>query len=198
MPRTSAKTTKGKREAKKGQIPLDRYLEKPRKGRPVKIRPSWVRGRADNYRYIFNLIWRKVWPGLAKAETREDVLSSFSEVEIGAYAFEFVNLADLILEAVRDPKFPKRKPDAQVNFLADSIGAHGMLTPRSSRDVCERERARIKHIHRILCYEFYIECSCGYKGHSRNHGCPICEAKVDIQGNSASGLDAIVKSLPRT
>jgi len=39
----------------------------------------------------------------------------------------------------------------------------------SSRDICERERARVKGVHRILHYEFYVECSCSYKGISRNH-----------------------------
>jgi hypothetical protein len=103
---------------------------------------------------------------------------SFSGEEVRAYATDLVMLADLILQVVQDPKFPKRKREAQINFLADSIAAHGMVTPRSSRDTCERERARTKRVQRILSYEYYVECSCGYKGHSRNHACPNCEAQI--------------------
>lgn len=183
MARISAKIGTQQRARKADQIPLDSDSAKRRRGRPVKIQPSWVRGRADNYRYIFGLIWKHVWPGLSKARVREDVVNSFSETKVGAYALEFVTLAELILRVVRDPKFPKRKSEAQINFLADSIGAHGQLTPRSSRDTCERERARIKQAHRILYYEYYIGCSCGYQGRSRNHACPKCEAAIPFEAN---------------
>jgi hypothetical protein len=137
-----------------------------------------VRGRADNYRQVFDLFWQDVWPDLSKATTQKDVIQSFSRPEVGAYALDLIRLADLILLVVTDPQFPKHKREAQINFLADSIAAYGVVTPRSSRDICERERARINRVHRILCYEFYIECSCGYKGHSRNHACPMCEAEI--------------------
>jgi hypothetical protein len=164
--------------------------EKGRRGRPAKIQPSWVRGRADNYRWIFDQIWKYVWPGLSKAETQKDVIQTFARPEVGSYALELITMADLILRVVRDPKFPKRKREAQINFLADSIGACGTVTPRSSRDICERERARIKHAHRILSYEFYVECSCGYKGHSRNHACPKCEATIDFKSDSLFDIDS--------
>jgi len=96
---------------------------------------------------------------------------------------------DLILQVAHDPKFPKRKREAQINFMADSIAAHGVVTPRSSRDICDRERTRIKRVHRILHYEFYIECSCGYKGHSRKHGCPNCEAEIQFKPDSPFDID---------
>jgi hypothetical protein len=184
MGRTSAKIDKPKRARQTDKIALDKVSEKRPRGRPVKIQPSWVRGRADNYRYMFDLFWQHIWPDLSKAETQRDVIQSFARPEVGSYALDLIRSADLILKVVRDPKFPKRERRAQINFLADSIGAHGQLTPRSSRDVCERERARINRVHRILCYEFYIECSCGYKGHSRNHACPKCEAEIPLRPNS--------------
>jgi len=180
------------------KIPLDTTSEKPRRGRHRKIQPSWVRGRADNYRDIFHMIWERVWPGLSKAETRQDVVNSFSGTTIGGYALEFVTLADLILKVLKDPKFPKRKREARINFLADSIAAHGVLTPRSSRDVCEEHRARIEHVHRILSYEYYIECSCGYKGHSRNHACPKCEAVIPFETNSPFDIASMLDSDPDT
>ena len=181
MPRTSAKIRKRIRTHKKDKIPLDTFSEKRRRGRPVKVQPSWVRGRADNYRWIFDQIWRHVWARLSKAKTREDVIRSFQDAEVGSYALEFVISADLILRVVRDPKFPKRKRQAQINFLADSIAGQGTITPRSSRDICERERARAKRIHHIVRYEFYIECSCRYTGHSVNHACPKCGAAVPFR-----------------
>jgi hypothetical protein len=184
MPRTSAKVGKQERAQKKHKFPIDTFSEKQPRGRPRKIEPSTVRGRADNYHMVFDLFWQHVWPDLSKAKTQKDVIQSFSRPEVGSYALDLIRSADLILQVVRDPKFPKRKRTAQITFLADSIAAYGVVTPRSSRDICAKERERIKRIHRILCYEFYIECSCGYKGHSRNHACPECEAAIPFSIDS--------------
>lgn len=176
----SVKIKKSKRARKSVQNPLDRVLGKRRRGRPVRIKASWVRGTADNYRWILNQIWDRVGPRLLKAQTREDVVRSYEGADIGGYALEFVQMADLILRVLHERKFPKQSRKAKINFLADSIAAHGRVTPRSSRDICERERARIKRIHHILRYEFWIECSCGYKGRSLNHACPKCEAEIPL------------------
>jgi hypothetical protein len=189
MPRTSVKVDKQKRARKTDNFTLDRGLQKRPRGRPVKIQATWVRGRADNYRYIFSLIWDHVWPALSKAQTQQDAIQSFARPEVGSHALDLIRMADLILQVVRDSKFPKRKREAQINFMADSIAAHGLLTPRSSRDVCERERARIKRVHRILRYEYYVECSCGYKGQSRNHACPKCVAEIQFEPDSPFDID---------
>jgi hypothetical protein len=181
MAKTSAKVVKEQVAQKKTKIQLDTVSGKQGRGRPRKIQPSWVRGRADNLRMVFDLFWQHVWPSLSKAETQQDVIQSFSRAEVGSYALDLVRLSDLILRVVRDPKFPRQQREAQINFLADSIAAYGVVTPRSSRDICERERARIKKVHRILSYEFYIECSCGYTGYSRKHACPICEAQIQFK-----------------
>jgi hypothetical protein len=109
------------------------------------------------------------------------VLNTLNEAKVStAYALELITLADLILLVIKDPKFPKRKQEAQINFLADSIAGYGTFTPRSSRDICERERMRIKKTHRILAYEYYVRCSCGYEGPSRNHACPKCETTIQF------------------
>ena len=181
MAKTSAELGKERAAHKKTKIQLDTVSGKQGRGRPRKIQPSWVRGRADNLRMVFDLFWQHVWPSLSKAETQQDVIQSFARPEVGAYALDLVRLSDLILRVVRDPKFPRQQREAQINFLADSIAAYGVVTPRSSRDICERERARIKQVHRILSYEFYIECSCGYKGYSRKHACPTCEAEIHFK-----------------
>lgn len=182
MPKTSASLHGRSKAQEKINFPLDKDSEKQRRGPKPRIPASWVRGKADNYCWILDQLWYRIWPGLSTAQTRQDVVNSFSGSNISpAYSLEFVTLADLILKVVRDPKFPRRRREAQISFLADSIAGYGMFTPRSSRDICERERARIKQVHRILRYEYYIECSCSYKGPSRNHACPMCEAEIQFQ-----------------
>jgi hypothetical protein len=184
MPRIPAKRVKHKKASKKDNKPLDTISEKRRRGRHPKVIASWVRGRADNYRWILNQIWNQVGPRLLQAETREDVVRSFEDTEVGGYAVQFVILADLILKVVRDPDFPKRSREARINFLADSIAGDLSVTPRTARDICARERARIKRAHHIIRYEFWIECSCGYKGRSKNHACPKCEATIPLGSDS--------------
>src|SRR5258708_27454365 len=144
---------------------------------------SVITGRADNYRWILNQIWDRISPRLLKAQTREDVIGSYEGADIGGYALQFVQLADLILQVLKERKFPKQSRKAHINFLADSIGAHGLVTPRSSRDICERERARIERLHHIVRYEFWIKCSCGYQGRSLRHACPKCEAEIPLRAD---------------
>jgi hypothetical protein len=172
---------KRKKIAKQLTNPLDSFSRKRGRGRPPRVRSTEIRGRADNYRFIFGNIWERLWPRLSRALTDQEIIDSFLE---GAtpYAEEFVPaLANLILRVLRERKFPKR-PEAQINFLADSLAGLGYVSPRSSRDICQNERTREKRAHHILRYEFHIECSCGFKGRSRNHACPHCGAKIDLGG----------------
>ena len=180
MPKVSAKFGKAETGHRTKKLPLDTNSGRPRRGRRPTISASSIRGRADNYRWIFDLLWDAIWPKLSQAKTGQDVVLSFSGTKVGSYALEFIPLADLILSVLRDRRFPRRKREAQINFLADSIAGFGTVTPRSSRDICERERARINKAQRILSYEYFIECSCGYKGHSRKHACPMCEAEIEF------------------
>jgi hypothetical protein len=189
MGRTTAKRATDKKHKQRQQLPLDTFSEEVRRGRRPRIPGSWVRGRADNYRDTFELIWESIWPSLARAETEEDVINAFGAANVAAsLQSEVVNMAELILEVVRDPNFPRRDRQAQIRFLADSIAGFDTFTPRSSRDICERERARINRAHRIISYEYYIECSCGYKGTSRNHACPTCGAEIQFPLDSSFGI----------
>jgi len=198
MRKTSAETGNRRRKQKDEKNPLDRFSENERKrGRPPKIIASWVRGRADNYRGILDTVWDRVAPHLLKAKAREDVLKSFQDANVGGYALEFAISADLILQALRERKFPKRQRTAQINFIADSIAAQGVVSPRSSRDMCEKQRARIKRIHHIISYEYWIECSCGYKGRSLNHACPKCEAEIPLSTGSPLDNSFIFQTLSR-
>jgi hypothetical protein len=172
---------------KKLQNPLDTFSEKRHRGRPRRVGPSESLGRADNYRFIFDQVWGRLWPRLSQALTDQEVIDAFLE-SANPYAQEFMpSLASLVLRVIREPKFPKGR-EAQINFLADSLAGRGAVAPRSSRDICDRERARVKRAHHIVRYEFYVECSCGYKGRSQDHGCPECGAGIFFPVGSIFGL----------
>ena len=172
---------KSKRRPKKSQIPLDTVSKKARRGRPPRVRALEIRGRADNNRYIFGQVWDRFWPLLSTAESIEDVQKAVQE-GANPYDRNYIGFESLILQVLRDPKFPKRRK-ARVNFMADSLAGLGQITPRYSRDICERERAKAKREHHIIRYEVWIECSCRFKGRSRNHSCPKCGAAIEFGGS---------------
>lgn len=145
------------------------------------MRHSEIWGRADNYRGIFEQIWDGLRVPLLAARTEEEVRQAL-EKHAQPYASEFVpHLVGLILKVIRDPKFPKR-PEPQRNFLADSLAGLGRVTPRRSRDIAVQERTeyRAKTKYHILCHEFYVECSCGYKGPARDNACRKCGAEISF------------------
>lgn len=186
MERISAKIRKPSKRTKKGKLPLDTVLKKRGRGRPARMRFSEIRGRADNYRSILNQVWERLWPLLSKAQAEADVVKAFQQ-GANPYAQQFVPAwANLVLEVLQDKKFPKRR-QAQINFLADSLAGLGRIAPRRSRDICAEERAKAKRAHHIIRYEFYVECSCGYKGRSRNHACPKCKTRIDFGFGSIWG-----------
>ncbi len=180
--------TKRKQGEKRAKNPLDKFSVKRGRGRPPKIVASAIAGRAQNYRGILPLIWKELEPPLLEAETEDDVVRAFQMAQPGGN--EFSPLAPLILKVVKDPMFPKRQ-QARINFLADSVAGVGLVTPRSSRDICAKERKErkiLEQAHRILRYEFYIECSCDYKGHSTDHACPECGAQILFPVNLGSDI----------
>jgi hypothetical protein len=166
---------------KKNPEAVKKELQKRARGRPTKIPASEVIGRADHYRDILQAVWDQVWPSLSKAETKDDVIAAIERagpIERG----DFTGHASLVLAILKDTKFPKRR-QTRINYLADSLAAWGKVTPRRSRDICAQERAKAKRAHHIIRYEFHVECSCGYKGHSRDHACPKCGAAIQFLQN---------------
>jgi len=164
---------------KSTKIPLDKVSVKPGRGRTAQMPASEIVGRADNYGEILAGLWDSLWPLLQKARTDQDVIDAF-EKNPTLDTREFVpNMASLIFRVLNERKFPKRR-EAQIKFLADSIAGLGYIAPRSSRDICEKERAKEKRAHHIIRYEVYVECSCGFKGRSRNHACQKCGATVSF------------------
>jgi len=178
---------KRKKSKKKPTKPLDTFSEKRGRGRPARMRASEIRGRADNYRWILNQVWDRLWPLLSQARTEADVIRAFQE-GASPYDREFVpGLAVLALRVLHEPKFPKRR-EPQINFLADSLAGLGVVAPRRSRDICEQHRVDEKSAHHIIRYEFWVECSCGFKGRSRNHACPKCDATIPFSIPSVFNL----------
>jgi hypothetical protein len=158
----------------KAKKPLDRFSKKRGRGRPG-VRAKEILGRANNYRVMFRQIITGPEAPLLLAKSEPEVVEAFASWS--GYQNQFAPIAKLILKVMKEPKFPKM-PDAQGNFLADSLAARGEITPRSSRDLCERQRAKEGAATHIIRWEFYIECSCGYKGRSHDHSCPKCDAVI--------------------
>lgn len=155
------------------------------RGPKPRVRPSEVLGRAEHFRGILNDVWDRLWPRLSKAQTENDVTKAFQE---GARPYDqnFVpSLSQLLVEVLNEKTFPQRAKSMQ-RFIADSIAGVGIVTPRRSRDICAQARMAKKRVHHILRWEVFIECSCGYQGQSRDHGCPECGTKIEFPVNLGS------------
>jgi hypothetical protein len=166
---------KRKKPAPRSKKPIDTFPRKRLRGRPG-VRASELAGRSYNYHVIFHQIWDLVGERLLKASTEDDIVAAFQGTP---HHDEFKGISALLLKAARDPHFPNDR-GARINFLADSLAARGMVSLRRSRDICGRERAREKREqkHHIIRHEYYVECSCSYKGPARDNACPECGAKI--------------------
>lgn len=169
--------TSRKKSSEKSKNALDTSFPKRGRGRPAKVRASEIRGRADNYRGILQNVWGQLWPALSEAQTEDDVIAALQDAR--PYDREFAPWASLILAVLKEARFPRRQ-QARINFLADSLAGLGIVRPRRSRDICAQERARAKRTHHIIRYEFYVECSCGYKGPSKDRACRECGAGISF------------------
>lgn len=156
-----------------------------RRGPHRRIAPTTVLGRAENYRTTLGQVWDSVWPSLSEAQNAEDVIRALENAR--PYQREFGPWAAAILGVLNEKRFPKRKKP-RINFIADSIAGIPNVSPRRSRDICIEERARIERAHHIIRFEFYIVCSCGRRGHSINHACPKCGAKIQIPPDLGSAF----------
>jgi len=160
---------------------LDTISRRRERGRPRKCRYSEIWGRAENYRGIFSQIWERLSGPLLAVRSEDDVTQVFQS-HAEPYAQEFVpRLSENILSVVREKRFP-RKPRAQIKFLANSLAGLPNVEPRTSRDICAKGLAeqKAKSPHKILRKEFYVECSCGYKGPALNDACRKCGAQISF------------------
>jgi hypothetical protein len=145
--------------------------KKQGRGRPRKIDPSTVVGAADTYRLWLPQLWPKLGPRLLAARSSGEVTTALRELAAGISA-SLVPYSQLILDIVRDAKFPMARPASQIHFLADSLGGQGFVTPRRAREICAAARSKVRHV--IVRREYYIECSCGYTGPALDGVCRDC------------------------
>jgi len=116
------------------------------------------------------------WSKLQIAKTEKEAASAFERVP-PPYR-ERLNLwLAAIPEWAQEGKFPKTNLERKMHHLADSVAAEGFLTPRRCRDVCLEERKRQAQLGMIFRREFYIECTCGYRGPAKGGGCLQCGTK---------------------
>ena len=154
--------------------------KKRERGRPRHIDPRIVVDSADHYRTVFPQCWPKLGSRLLAAQSPEEVATAVREEAAGISA-SLAPFSELILKIVKNPKFPRARSTSQIHFLADSLGGQGYITTRRSREICAEERA--KKMHFIVRREYYIECSCGYKGPALDGACRDCgtgELSLDL------------------
>jgi len=128
------------------------------------------------------------WPWanvLLAAETVDDVMRALEAASDYARA-QLKPLARLVVKVLRERAFP-RTQRAQLDFLAESLAARGEVSARRSRDICQQERLKAERGTHIISYEFKIECTCGFKGFSKVHGCPKCGARIQVGLSSIYG-----------
>jgi hypothetical protein len=162
--------TEGKDQAAQENI-SDGPSKKRGRGRPANINPSVVVGSADIYRLWFEQLWSKLGPRLLAARSSEEITKAIRE-NAPDVSTSLAPHSELILQILHDPKFPAVRSASQIHFLADSLGGQGFVKPRRSREICAEERSRVRHV--IVRQEYYIECSCGYKGPALDGACRDC------------------------
>lgn len=181
-----------KNSSRVAKKPVDAFSAKRGRGRPRKCRYPEILGRAQNYRRIFTDIWHRLSVPLLAARNEDEVSDAFRS-HGAPYTQEFVpRLAGDILKVLKERKFPKRAR-AQIKFLANSLAGRPNVEPRTSRDICAKglaeEKARSPH--KILRKEFYVECSCGFKGPALNNACRRCGAQISILPELLRGLGLV-------
>lgn len=156
-------------------------LTKKKRGRRRTVPWEWVTGRASNYEFQLNDVWEKLEIPLVHAKTAEEVTLAFEKFA-QPYAQDFVPLfAADIVALLNDGDFPQRA-SPRIGFLARSLAGRPSLSFRTSRDICEivARKEKQKSPHRILRREFYIECSCGYRGPALDNKCRKCGAEPPL------------------
>jgi len=160
---------------------LDDHLSKRGPGRPWSMAfYREVVNRSVNYRGVFSRpgVWEQLYPALKKETTTvADVEQAFIDAGVSELHDFIPSLASLILRVVGEPKFPRRTK-SQIHFFADCLAARGHVKPRRSKDICDTYRKLFISDHSIIRYEYWVQCSCGYRGISTHRACRKCGAPV--------------------
>ena len=136
--------TEGKDQDMRKNI-SDGPTKRRRRGRPVNIESSVVVGSADTYRLWFEALWSKLGSRLLAARSSKEITKAIRE-NAPDVSTSLAPHSELILQILRDPKFPAVRSASQIHFLADSLGGQGFVGPRRSREICAEERSRVRHV----------------------------------------------------
>lgn len=164
---------------KKPNNSLDSPFGRRGPGRPRRAAVySEIVNRSENFRGLFSRrgVWEQLYPALKTAKTTQDVKEAFIAADLPDRD-QFISLATLILRVMREPKFPRR-PKPQIHFFADCLAACGRVAPRRSKDICDEYRKVFISKHHIIRHEYWVQCSCGYRGISTDHRCRKCYAPI--------------------
>jgi hypothetical protein len=149
----------------------DRPSEKRSPGRPRKANPHLVIETAKTFRTQFTYAWQTMGEQLLAAQSALEVWEIVKSGRGVISNTDFI-FSERIFEIIHNPKFPKVRTKSRINFLADSLAGNGVVTPGRSREICAKERAKVRHV--IVRRDFYIECTCAYRGPALNGACPEC------------------------
>jgi hypothetical protein len=149
----------------------DESSEKRGPGRPRNIDPHFVIGTAKTFHAQFTYAWPTMGEQLLAAPSAAEVWEVVKSGRGVISNIDFV-FSERIFQIIHDPKFPQVRTKSQIRFLADSLGGCGLVTPGRSREICARERKKVRYV--IIRRDFYIECTCGYEGPALNGACQKC------------------------
>ena len=159
---------------KKEQSPLTASGEK--RGRKQAVSPDALVEHADYaLKVLASLKDLIAWDKLEGAKTEAEVEHAIARVPPFYREILKERLAAILMWA-REGKFPKKNLERKMRHLADSIGGDVLVSPRRSRDICYeyRKLPESKKVGMILRREFYIECTCGYRGPANRGACARC------------------------
>ena len=151
-----------------------------KRGRRPRVSSGIVGRRADYMESTLKRVWISLGPLLLTARTVADVAEALergSTPHVGPFISP--DWYGLVLKILNERSFPKTEA-AQIRFLAASLAGWGEVSARRSRDITERERKQSRARHRIIRYEFYVQCTCGYEGPSLGHACRDCFAPIRV------------------
>lgn len=195
-PESSAKLSMAKKKAKP---PLTAFQK--RRGRKPILLPEEVLEHAEfMLKVVASLKDEIAWDKLEAARTEAEAESAITRVP-PFYREILKDRFAAILTWVREGKFPRKNLKRKMHHFADSIAADIFMSPRRSRDICSEERKRVQNATTLLCREFYIECTCGYRGPARRGSCRRCGTRRLSPGLEWDILAASVSTdypLPRS
>lgn len=172
--------------SRKGRSALGIPAKKRPRGRPSRVNKQEIITRAYYWRRTFEQYWKVLKEPLLSGRTENEIKNALTKLSI-RFADELAHLAPLILKVRQEKTFPKTRR-ARIRRFAESLAGLGEVAPRTSRDICAKERKIVRHT--IIRRAIYIECTCGHKGFDWYGSCPKCQTENlgDIERAREQGL----------